>query len=211
MTGHASFNEVFMTSARVPDALRISGLNDGWRVLQTALAVERMAMGGGLWREPATGQQSTGPAIPMRGPAGLVAIARRTGRHTDPVIRQQIARVHALRRIGAWNAERAQGESDMRVATVLKLAMSEVLHTSARIHTQLIGQEALLVGESSADGEHASQEAMWSFINSIGGGSDQIQRNLIAERVLGLPHDPSPDHDLPFREVRKARAVRPLG
>jgi hypothetical protein len=52
---------------------------------------------------------------------------------------------------------------------------------------------------------------MWSFINSIGGGSDQIQRNLIAERVLGLPHDPSVDHNIPFREARKAEAVRRLG
>ena len=48
MTGHSSFNEVFLTNARVPDSLRISALDDGWRVLQTALAVERMGMGGGL-------------------------------------------------------------------------------------------------------------------------------------------------------------------
>jgi alkylation response protein AidB-like acyl-CoA dehydrogenase len=139
-----------------------------------------------------------------------VTIAKQTGRNGDPLIRQEIARIHALRRIGAWNAERAQGVSDMRIATVLKLAMSEVLHGSARIHTQLLGRESLLVAPGSVAGEHANQEAMWSFINSIGGGSDQIQRNLIAERVLGLPHDLTVDQNIPFREARKAEAVRRL-
>jgi alkylation response protein AidB-like acyl-CoA dehydrogenase len=209
MTGHASFNEVFLTDTRVPDSLRISALNDGWRVLQTALAVERMSMGGGLSRRAAEQPPADGEAtIPLRGPANLVAVARDAGRAGDPVLRQEIARIHALRRIGSWNAERAEGESDMRIATVLKLAMSTVLHGSARIHAQLIGQESLLVADASESGEHANQEAMWSFINSIGGGSDQIQRNLIAERALGLPHDPSVDHNIPFREARKAEAVR---
>jgi alkylation response protein AidB-like acyl-CoA dehydrogenase len=213
MTGHSSFNEVFFTNARVPDSLRISATEDGWRVLQTALAVERMSMGGGLRRAPARapadGQES---AVPVRGAADLVAIANQTGRNTDPVMRQEIARIHALRRIGTWNAERAGGEADMSIATVLKLAMSAVLHGSARIHGQLLGQESMLVaGEGgSQEADHANQEAMWSFINSIGGGSDQIQRNLIAERVLGLPHDPSVDHNIPFREARKAEAVRRL-
>ena len=68
---------------------------------------------------------------------------------------------------------------------------------------------AIAAGGSQA-GDDANQEAMWSFINSIGGGSDQIQRNLIAERVLGLPHDPSVDHNIPFREARKAEGVRRL-
>jgi alkylation response protein AidB-like acyl-CoA dehydrogenase len=206
MTGQASFNEVFFTNARVADTLRISALEDGWRVLQTALAVERMSMGGGIRRAPAQSSDDE----PATRPADLVTIANQTGRNTDPVLRQDIARIHALRRIGAWNAERAHGEADMNIATVLKLAMSTVLHGSARIHGQLLGAESTLVAGDggSPQGDRANQEAMWSFINSIGGGSDQIQRNLIAERVLGLPHDPSVDHNIPFREARKAEAVR---
>ena len=220
MTGQASFNEVFFTNARVPDILRISALEDGWRVLQTALAVERMSMGGGLRRarpqtrdavQEAAAEAEEERAVPVRGAAELVGIANQTGRNTDPVMRQDIARIHALRRIGAWTAERSGGDSDMSTAAVLKLSMSTVLHGSARIHTQLIGQESMLVAGASQEGDNANQEAMWSFINSIGGGSDQIQRNLIAERVLGLPHDPSVDHNIPFREARKAEAVRRLG
>jgi alkylation response protein AidB-like acyl-CoA dehydrogenase len=225
MTGQATFNEVFFTNARVPESLRISAVEDGWRVLQTALAVERMSMGGGLRRarpqqavpatrasaDAAAAEAEEERAIPVRGAAELVGIANQTGRNTDPVMRQDIARIHALRRIGSWNAERSGGDSDMSTAAVLKLAMSTVLHGSARIHTQLIGQESMLVAGASQEGDNANQEAMWSFINSIGGGSDQIQRNLIAERVLGLPHDPSVDHNIPFREARKAEAVRRLG
>jgi alkylation response protein AidB-like acyl-CoA dehydrogenase len=197
-------------------------VEDGWRVLQTALAVERMSMGGGLRRarppqaaalseQAAQAEAEEERAVPVRGAAELVGIANQTGRNTDPVLRQDIARIHALRRIGSWTAERSGGDSDMSTAALLKLAMSTVLHGSARIHTQLIGQESMLVAGGSQEGDNANQEAMWSFINSIGGGSDQIQRNLIAERVLGLPHDPSVDHNIPFREARKAEAVRRLG
>ncbi len=239
MTGHQTFNEVFFTDARVPDSLRISEVDDGWRVLNAALAVERMVMGGGLERSaarqgestaspegstassangdatgtataPAEGDGSSAPEVRIR-PVDLVALANEAGRGGDPVIRQAIARMHALRRISGWNAARAEGSTDMSVAVVLKLSMSEILHGSARIHAQLLGTEAMLTGRQSPQGEIANQTGMWAFINSIGGGSDQIQRNLIGERVLGLPHDPSADRDLPFRDVRKASGVRPLG
>jgi alkylation response protein AidB-like acyl-CoA dehydrogenase len=237
MTGHQTFNEVFFTDARVPDSLRVSEVDDGWRVLNAALAVERMVMGGGLERaaardgdvaaSPAAEAGATSsagpgatpspeadgaPAPEVRArPVDLVALANQAGRGGDPVIRQAIARMHALRRISRWNAERAEGSADMSVAVVLKLSMSEILHGSARIHAQLLGTEAMLTGQQSPQGEIANQTGMWAFINSIGGGSDQIQRNLIGERVLGLPHDPSVDRDVPFRDVRKASGVRPLG
>jgi alkylation response protein AidB-like acyl-CoA dehydrogenase len=229
MTGHQTFNEVFFTDARVPDSLRISEVDDGWRVLNSALAVERMVMGGGLERSatreaevstppaaradaPASAEADTNPVPEARTrPVDLVALANEVGRGGDPLIRQDIARMHALRRISGWNAERAEGSADMSVAVVLKLSMSEILHGSARIHAQLLGTEAMLTGRQSPQGEIANQTGMWAFINSIGGGSDQIQRNLIGERVLGLPHDPSADRDLPFRDVRKASGVRPLG
>ncbi len=220
MTGHQTFNEVFFNDARLPDSLRISEVNDGWRVLNSALAVERMMMGGGLERGSATrdrdaaaaatpNPQQPGSEVRTR-PVDLVALANELGRGGDPVLRQAIARMHALRRISRWNAERAEGSADMSVAAVLKLSMSDILHGSARIHAQLLGTEAMLTGQQSPQGEVANQTGMWAFINSIGGGSDQIQRNLIGERVLGLPHDPSVDREIPFRDVRKASGVRSL-
>jgi alkylation response protein AidB-like acyl-CoA dehydrogenase len=191
----------------VADALRVSALNDGWRVLNSALAVERMQMGGAI---PTRGRDAASRPEVRNQAVDLVAVAKATGRSDDPAIRQEIARIHALRRINRWNAERAEGESDMRTATVLKLAMSDILHGSARVHAQLLGTESMLVGPASQAGDDANQTGMWAFINSIGGGSDQIQRNIIAERVLGLPHDPAVDRDVPFRDVRKAEAVRRL-
>ncbi len=210
MTGDQTFNEVFITDARLPDSLRISEVNDGWRALNAALAVERMLMGGGLERPaPAEGEATAAAEMRAR-PVDLVALANQVGRGGDPVMRQAIARMHALRRISKWNAERAADSADMSVAAVLKLSMSDILHGSARIHAQLLGSEAMLTGQQSPQGEIANQTGMWAFINSIGGGSDQIQRNLIGERVLGLPHDPSVDRDIPFRDVRKASGVRSL-
>ena len=83
MTGQANFNEVFFTNARVPDSLRISAVEDGWRVLQTALAVERMMMGGGIRRAPAQNGRGEQPATR---PADLVRTANQTGHNFDPVM-----------------------------------------------------------------------------------------------------------------------------
>ena len=136
MNGRAEFNEVFLTDVRVPDFMRIGPVEDGWRILQTGLAVERMFIG-----------VPTTTSLP-----DLVAVARETGHNSDPIMRQEIARLHALQRIRAWSAERASGEADMSTATVLKLANTTVLYGSARIHAQLIGQDALLIAGGSAAG-----------------------------------------------------------
>jgi alkylation response protein AidB-like acyl-CoA dehydrogenase len=207
----SGFSEVFLTDARIPDALRIGDVDDGWRVLQTALAVERMIMGDGDTQErlmrAERGRDRSEPAeaemAGAGGPVDLVALAREKGRDGDAAIRQAIARLHALQRIQQWNGQRAMGMADMRVAAILKLAQSEILHGSARIHAMLLGPEALLWEDSSSAGEQANQHALGAFVNSIGGGSDQIQRNIIGERVLGLPRDPAVDLDVPFRDVRR--------
>jgi alkylation response protein AidB-like acyl-CoA dehydrogenase len=213
------FNEVFLTDARVPDAFRAGKINDGWRVMQTALAVERMMMGDGnslkRWMLAEVGLERTVSAdadmASGLGPVDLVTTARAKGRNGDGAVRQAIARMHSLRRIQRWNGQRAAGMTDMRLAAILKLAQSEILHGSARIHAMLLGPEALLWEDSSSAGEQVNQNALGAFVNSIGGGSDQIQRNIIGERVLGLPRDPAVDLDVPFKDVRKAEAFRRLG
>src|ERR671933_2529701 len=144
----SGFNEVFLTDARVPDALRIGNVNDGWRVLQTALAVERMIMGEGNVRQrmrlaEVGGERtdaSEAEAAAAFGPVDLVALARDKGRNGEGAIRQAIARMLALQRIQRWNAQRAAGMADMRLAAILKLAQSEILHGSARIHATLLGR-----------------------------------------------------------------------
>jgi len=202
MTGRATFNEVFLSDARVAETHRIGDVNGGWAVLQTALALERMAMGNGSVQDRDEGSELVRTSVDT-----LVALARERGRNADADVRQDIARLYALERAAQWNGQRAEDPTDERAASVVKLAMSEILHGTARLHTKLLGAEGMLAGDDSPSAHHAHLAAMCAFENSIGGGSDQIQRNLIGERLLGLPREPSVDRDVPFREVRKSAAT----
>lgn len=206
MTGKSTFNEVFFTDAKVSDDCRVGDIDDGWAVLQTALAVERMVMGTGI-----THGRPGAPEMEKTPISLLISLAAQSGQSRDRAVRQAIARLHTLERIGQWNAERAAGAADAKAASIVKLAKSELLHGAARVHAMLLGMDAALSDRTRGGGHHANLAAMDAFQNSIAGGSDQIQRNLIGERHLGLPREPATDRDIPFSQVPKAEAVRPLG
>ncbi len=197
ITGEAHFNEVFLTGARVPAENLLGAPGQGWRVLQTALAYERVALGqanlGAMTR--ASG----------RGEADLVELARRHGRADDVLLRRDLARVHALRSVNRWTNQRAQAQleqgSSSPLASLGKLAMSRIVHETGRVQSAIVGAEALLEGPAHPDGDDANFAAMNAYFTSIGGGTDQIQRNIIGERLLGLPREPEVDRDVPFRDV----------
>jgi alkylation response protein AidB-like acyl-CoA dehydrogenase len=210
ITNEAHFNEVFITDGRVPDANRLGALNAGWRVLQTALAYERSVMG-----EAARGPKKSEAAEERGGTMGhvdLVELARAYGRDRDPVVRQGIARIHTLRAVNRWNTLRAKAQMEQGTSSPImslgKLAMSGILHGDAAVQQQIIGTETVLNGPDTPRPEAANFLALNAYFTSIGGGTDQIQRNIIGERVLGLPKEPEPDRDLAFRDVRKATVVR---
>lgn len=212
ITNEAHFNEVFLTDARVPHANMLGDAGEGWRVLQTALAYERSVMGDAARgpRQPGVGEKGPADAEAAKSAVDidLWALARERGVADQPPIRQAIAQVHMWRKVNAWNAARAkaglqQGTSSP-ILSLGKLAMSRILHEGAKVHAQILGAEAMLVGGDYPDASDANFLALNAYFTSIGGGTDQVQRNIIGERVLGLPKEPEPDRDLPFTKVRKA-------
>ena len=199
ITDESHFNEVFITDAVAPIENLLGELNTGWGVLQTALAYERSVMGEGA-RGPRSG------AAEAKGEEPLIALAREAGVLGDLVLRQDIAKVIAYKRLNALNTARAKADlaqgSSSPVMSLGKLAMSRILHEEARVRTAILGAGSLLEGPDHPRAEDANFLTLNAYFTSIGGGTDQIQRNIIGERVLGLPKEPEVDRDIPFRQVR---------
>ena len=146
------------------------------------------------------------------GHVDLVALAQEVGRNADPVVRQEIVEVHSMRTVNALNQMRAkaalaQGTSSP-IMSLGKLAMSGILHTDAAVQADILGAEAMLDGPDNPRADAANFLALNAYFTSIGGGTDQIQRNIIGERVLGLPKEPELDRDKAFRDVPKATVTR---
>ncbi len=199
ITDEAHFNEVFLTDAIAPAENLLGPLGGGWGVLLTALAYERSVMG-----EAARGPRSgaTGPG----GETNLIELAREAGRLDDPLLRQDIARVTAYKALNRLNTARAKADlaqgTSSPIMSLGKLAMSRILHEEARVRTAILGAASLLEGPDHPRAEDANFLTLNAYFTSIGGGTDQIQRNIIGERVLGLPKEPEVDRDVPFRQVR---------
>ncbi len=221
MNDHRSFNEVFLTEARVPRDNVVGEVGDGWRVALTTLAFERrfgalarpsFAASGGRAVEEAQAEAAayfeTYRWYPQRaGRADLVVErARATGAADDPVTRQEIARLHALQRASRWTAERARaglalGRTPGPEGSIGKLALSHVARQAARAHTLISGADGLLTGRDSPLGGTIAEVFVSVPAQSIAGGTDEIQRNILGEKALGLPREPSPDRTAPFRDL----------
>lgn len=186
ITGEAHFNEVFLTEVRLPGDAHVGPVDEGWRVALTALASERNALGTGIIRTVETDD--------------LVDLARRQGRLDDPLIRQRIARHHTrahLLRLLAHRAQTAlsQGRELGPESSVAKLAFGTHVEAATALVVDLLGPAGVL------DSEEAS-EFCAQFGPRLGGGTEQIQRNVLAERVLGLPREPAVDRDTPWSATR---------
>jgi alkylation response protein AidB-like acyl-CoA dehydrogenase len=224
ITGHALFNEVFFDDAVVADADLVGGLNNGWAVANTTLMFERVGIGAGgtMSGFPPPGAKGgflelrAGDAAHRRPPASsgrvltieeLCELARTYGRDRDPLIRQQLARLVECTRTGEWTAKRSVGETargrGAGLANVGKLAQTRIAKLSAEIACQIVGPDATLWDpDGPRDGRYA-EAVVFAVASSIYGGTDQIQRNVIGERALGLPKEPDPNKGLSFREVQE--------
>jgi alkylation response protein AidB-like acyl-CoA dehydrogenase len=199
ITGESEFNEVFLTDARVPAENLIGELNAGWSVLQIALVYERRFMAD-MARTARDAKRPQAQKANL-----LVESARQAGRLDDPYIRQQIARVDALTTVNRWNTQRSKAATDRAESATLlalgKIAMSRILHETARVETEIVGAQAMLTGPDNPVGDAVTFRTLNAYFTSIGGGTDQIQRNIVGERVLGLPKEPEPYRNTPFREL----------
>ena len=197
ITGESEFNEVFLTDAVVPAENLVGPLNGGWGVLQTALGYERRLMGD-------LARTSRAARKPQDDKDSMVALARDFGKLQDGHTRQEIARIEALVAVNRWNNKRAKASSGAEAATLMalgKIAMSRILHETARVQTGIIGAESMLAGPDHPAGDAVTFRTLNAYFTSIGGGTDQIQRNIVGERVLGLPKEPEPYRDSPFRDL----------
>ena len=223
MNGYSSFNQVFLTDAEVLPDFQVAELGDGWKVATTTLMHERRAADslrawgqvptheGPIYdQERAEIETTMAPYkwYPQR--AGRVDLilerAKKTGAIKDPATRQEIAKLMTLHKSAEWTARRArsaqeQGRPQGPEGSLGKLAASNVARAAAKVHTIISGADAMLTGEDSP--MHGTiAEILISFpASSIAGGTDEIQKNIISERVLDMPKETRFDAGKPFKDI----------
>ena len=224
MNGHASFNEVWFDGARVPATNVVGDVGNGWAVALATLAHERRfnpaprpsarREGQRIGRAHREAAAETAEHYepykwyPQRaGRVDLVATrARVTGANADPRVRAEVARLTELVRVSQWTAQRARaaramGKPPGPEGSLGKLGSSDIAKTAARLHGRIAGAHGMLSGDDDRTGGIVAEVLVSVPAVSIAGGTDEIQRNILGERILGLPKEQQVDRDLPFREV----------
>jgi alkylation response protein AidB-like acyl-CoA dehydrogenase len=252
MTGHALFNEVFITDARVADSALIGGLNHGWAAANTTLMNERAGLGsgggnsaGGGLAQPGTvmgalpkrvgdfvqkpsngkakrrGGAAGGALTAMRGGASmLIGLAQQNKVNTDAGIRQDLARLYTLGELGRFNGLRMKAVKEAGgdipgMPNISKLSMSMIVRLTRDVGLRIAGPAGMLHAYNADDKASLAQAtgdpfaggvtemALFAQAPPIYGGTDQVQKNIIGERVLGLPKEPNNDRVTPFSELPK--------
>jgi acyl-CoA dehydrogenase len=188
MSGGSHFNDVFLSEVRIPDANRLGPAGAGWGAAMTTLLNERMALGG------------TGGFFSFD---DLAAFARANKQRLDGVTRDQLARLYTWNKtLDLLNArvvtKLGRGVIPDAESSVMKLALGRILTLGGELGLRLAGPDALLRRG------HWQHQFLTAPSMHIAGGTDEIQKNVVAERVLGLPREPRRDRDVPFDEIPRS-------
>jgi alkylation response protein AidB-like acyl-CoA dehydrogenase len=200
MTGDAHFNEVFLDDVRVAADDLVGSPDDGWRALTAMLTHERLALGAG------TGAGGSGQGWARPSSARFIEMAAHNGCSGDLTIRQELARLYIAERILTFMGQKMRDEIAAGITvgskgSVAKLATAQLSRQSANLGMLIAGARSQAWDPADSSGPVLATALCFSPLTAIAGGTSEIQRNIIGERVLGLPKEPQVDRNMPFREV----------
>ncbi len=195
MSGGANFNEVFLTDVRIPDSLRLGPVGEGWKVALTCLGFERDHSSGST-------SSHTGGTYKQ-----VIAAAEWAGVSKDPIIRQSLADLYIQHKVAQLTNRRAAaglraGQTPGPEGSLGKLMWTANMTRISNVISQILGTR--LVADNGEWGTYAWNEHILGAPGyRIAGGSDEVQRNIVGERVLGLPPEPRVDKDVAFSEAQR--------
>jgi alkylation response protein AidB-like acyl-CoA dehydrogenase len=195
MSGGSDFNEVFFNNVRVPDAWRLGAEGDGWKVALTTLMHERLAVGGKPKHAPGYAtlmKLAKGVEAPNGGPAIEAGDVRQ--RIAQSYINDEGIKLTQLRALSALS----KGEMPGPEQSISKVVVAKTMQEMAAFALDLAGGDGFVTEGADPELDKLQGSYLWSAGLRIAGGTDEILRNIIAERVLGLPGDLRPDKDKPF-------------
>lgn len=184
MTGGASFNEVFFTDVHIADDHRLGDVNQGWSVALTTLMHERAAIGGGI----------VSAAAGALGAERLIDLLRHLGKNTDPLMRQRLADIYIHTKVADYTNQRAMakiraGQLPGPELSVAKLALTDNMRRVSELVSIALGPR--LCADTGEWGTWAWSELVLGIPGMrLAGGTDEVMKNIIGERVLGLPKEP---------------------
>ncbi len=194
MTGGANFNEVYFTDVRVPDSHRLGDVNHGWGVALTTLMNERASIGGGGGGDSKSG-----------GITRLAEMARAFGRLDDPLVRQRLMEIYTYNKVLSFTNQRAMaglaaGKTPGPEMSLSKMGLTRSMRAQVFYVSEVLGPRLI------------ADTGEWGTFSNVGyvlgepgmhiaGGSDEVMRNIVGERVLGLPKEPGIDTTSPFKDI----------
>ena len=184
MTGGASFNEVFFNEVRIPDDHRLGDVNQGWTVALTTLMNERASIGGG------------GAGVGAMGTNRLADLLRAVGKEKDPILRQQLANIFVHGQVARYTNLRAMekikaGQLPGPEMSIAKLSLTNNMQRIQKFLSDALGPR--LTADTGEWGTFAWAEFVLGVPGMrVAGGTDEVMKNIVGERVLGLPKEPQP-------------------